>query len=118
MNQIKKEEQRRLWVCRLDDLEESGMTQEQWCKQNNIAYSTLRYWIGKLKKEAENENKTINWLKAEMTPGSAVAVVNPPNVAIPMRASIGIRCGEFTVEVQDDCDPSRLFDVLRILKAI
>jgi predicted transcriptional regulator len=51
MNQREKEEYRQLWIARLCELSDSGMTQEEWCRQHNIPYSTLRYWISKLKQE-------------------------------------------------------------------
>ena len=49
VNQREKEEMRQLWIARVCDLGESGLTQEKWCKSHNIAYSTLRYWLSKLK---------------------------------------------------------------------
>ena len=117
MNQ-KKEEQRQLWISRLCDLEESGTTQEEWCKRHNVPYSTLRYWLSKLKKEAETEGRGTNWLKVDMPAGNEVATVHIPEAAKPTVGGINIRFGEFTVELQNGCDPQRVYEVLRMLKAL
>ena len=43
MNQREKEEQRQLWIARMCEMEESGLTQEEWCRSKEIPYSTMRY---------------------------------------------------------------------------
>lgn len=117
MNQRGKEEQRQLWIARVCNLEESGLTQEEWCKNHNVPYSTLRYWISKLKKEAVNEGRETNWLKVDMTADNEIATVHIPE-APSTNGGINIRFGGFTVELQTGCDPQRVFEVLRILKAL
>lgn len=117
MNQREKEEQRQLWIARLCDLEESGMTQEDWCRSHNIPYSTLRYWISKLKKESEIESRDTNWLKVDMSAGNEIATVHIPETSNTI-GGINIRFGEFTVELQTGCDSQRVFEVLRMLKAL
>lgn len=117
MNQRGKEEQRQLWIARLCNLEESGLTQEDWCKQHNIPYSTLRYWISKLKKEAETESRETNWLKVDMSASNEIATIRVPEVPNTV-GGINIRFGEFTVELQNGCDSQRVFEVLRMLKAL
>jgi hypothetical protein len=118
MNQREKEEQRQLWIARICDLEESGLTQEEWCKDHNIAYSTLRYWLSKLKKEAATEGRETNWLKVDMSAGNEIATVQIPEASSKHIGGINIRYGEFTVELQSGCDPQRVFEVLRMLKAL
>jgi RNA polymerase sigma factor for flagellar operon FliA len=41
MNQREKEEQRQLWIARVCDLEESGMTQEEWTNTDRTGESSL-----------------------------------------------------------------------------
>lgn len=41
-----------LWVLRIDTYRSSGLTAREWCTQNNISMSTLRYWIDKLIKNS------------------------------------------------------------------
>lgn len=117
MNHREKEEQRQLWIARICDLEESGLTQEEWCRNHNIPYSTLRYWLSKLKKEVELESRETNWLKVDMSTSNEIATVRIPETSSTI-GGINIRFGEFTVELQSGCDPQRVFEVLRMLKAL
>jgi len=116
MNQNEKTDRRQLWISRMCDLEDSGMTQEEWCRSHNIAYSTFRYWISKLKKESES-SKT-NWLKVDMTAGKEVASLRIPDIEKINTSCITIRIGDFTVELPSDADPQRAFEVLCMLKSV
>ncbi|QOX65695.1 transposase [Anoxybacterium hadale] len=51
-----------------------------------------------------------------MSTGSEIATVRIPEVSNTI-GGINIRFGEFTVELQNGCDPQRVFEVLRMLKA-
>jgi hypothetical protein len=117
MNQIEKGEQRQLWISRLSDMGDSELTQEEWCRRHNIPYSTFRYWARKLKQEADSKNQPANWLKVDLT-DNAVASLRMPDTERFDRSMIRIKIGEFTVELQDGCDPQRIVEVLRILKAV
>lgn len=118
MNQREKEDQRQLWISRLSDLGDSGMTQEEWCRHHSIPYSTFRYWASKLKQEADAEGQPANWLKVDMSAGNEIATVHIPETSKNTAGGINIRYGEFTVEFQSGCDPQRVFEVLRMLKAL
>lgn len=118
MNKTEKEQQRQLWFARLCELEESEMTQEEWCKSRGIPYSTFRYWFRKLKKEAEDGNRQTNWLKVDMPLGNKIAKIHLPEELETVAGSINIRFGEFTVEIQNGCDSQRISEVLRILRAL
>ena len=117
MNQREKGELRQLWIARMCEFGESGLTQEEWCKSHNIAYSTFRYWLGKLKKDAAAESQQGNWLKVDMSASNEIATIKLPELPKSI-GNINIRFGEFTVELQDSCDPQRVFEVLRMLKAL
>ena len=43
---------RDIWVGVIRQLEESGLTHEQFADERNIPVSTLRYWIYRLRREA------------------------------------------------------------------
>ena len=114
-----KEDQRQLWIARIGDLHESGKTQEEWCRSHEIPYSTLRYWIRKLKKEAiVDEDGGTRWLKVDMDVGSAIKPLRLPGAGKSMNGCINVRIGDFTVELNSGCDPRQAYEVLRILKAL
>lgn len=118
MNQNKKEEQRQLWLSRLCDLEESGVTQVEWCKNYDIPYSTLRYWVSKLKKEVEADEMDTNWLKVDVSASTEVATLQVPEMAKDNNACMNIRFGDFTIELQSGCDPQQIYEVLKVMKAL
>lgn len=118
MNQTEREKHRQLWLARLCELEASEMKQAEWCKSKDIPYSTFRYWFRKLKKEAEDESRQTNWLKVDMPLGNEIAKIHLPQDLGTVAGSINVRFGEFTVELQNGCDPQRVSEVLRILRAL
>ena len=113
----KREAQRQLWISRLADLGDSGMTQDEWCKSRSIPYSRLRYWITKLRKESASENQTASWLKVDVEPGTEIATIRPPE-SVPGSNGISIRFSEFTVDIPRGCPGDQLLEVLRALKAL
>lgn len=112
----KREAQRQLWISRLSDLGDSGMTQDEWCKSRSIPYSRLRYWITKLRKESASEDQTAGWLKVDLASGTEIATIRQEGALD--SSGINIRFGEFTVEVRKDCHPDQLLGILRTLKVL
>lgn len=45
---MKLNENREIWVQRVDDFKSSNLNQTDWSKANGVSVSTLRYWIRKL----------------------------------------------------------------------
>ena len=117
MNNHEREAMRQLWISRLADLGDSGMTQDEWCKAHSIPYSSLRYWITKLRKESFAENQSAHWLKVDVAPGTEIATIRPPE-SIPGSNPISIRFSEFTVDIARGCPGDQLLEVLRALKAL
>ena len=112
-----REEKRQLWISRLSDLGDSGMTQEEWCKSRSIPYSGLRYWVTKLRKETTAENHRTNWLKVDVSPGNEIVTIRPQE-EIKDGGGICIRFKEFAVELSRSSTHDQLLDVLRTLKAL
>lgn len=109
-------EQKQVWLSRINDLVESGLTQQEWCNRNQIAISTLRYWIRKLRVEEENSNKP-SFLK--------VSVAGPDNTSKSMSVNeasisqtINIKHGEFTVELPYGYGLEEIYGILSLLKQL
>ncbi|MDR1183950.1 MAG: hypothetical protein LBK67_04050 [Coriobacteriales bacterium] len=45
-----KRHSRKEWITLLDEMSKSGLTQTQWCRQNNINYKTMRAMKDAIKK--------------------------------------------------------------------
>ena len=116
MNQSKKEELRQLWLARIRDLYDSGLTQQEWCNKNKMPISTLRYWLRRLKKQMEKEAPN-NWLRVD-SGQFEVANLQMLEKEEPPQSGISIKYGEFTVCLPVAFEPQRAFEVLRILKSL
>ena len=115
MNKTQALEQKQLWLSRISNLAESGLTQVQWANQKGISVSTLRYWIRKLREPEEPESQ--NWLQVEIPQGSNIA-------SLPLSGSSGnlpdikITCGPYTVEFPPNYPTQTMSEVLRLLKTL
>jgi hypothetical protein len=94
------------------------MTQSEWCNAHDIPYSTLRYWINRFKREAAVEAMETNWLKVDMSSGTEVATLQIPEKEKPNNGHMNIRFGDFTIELQDGCNPQQVYEVLKVMKAL
>lgn len=68
MDPLVVKERRVLWLNRIQSLSESGMTQKEWCENEGIPRTTLRYWIGKLRLEEKPSHAAAdgNWLELRL----------------------------------------------------
>jgi hypothetical protein len=111
---MEREEYQRLWAARLTDLAESGMTQRQWCEQNGISFSTLKYWILKAnKKPRQNQNQNKEWLALEV--GAMPETADADCLAA---GKISVNYGGFRVDVGGGTDPGQIFNILRMIKEL
>ena len=53
-----------------------------------------------------------------MMAGNEVAAIRIPDTKQNNNSTINIRFGDFTIELQSGCDSQRVFEVLRMLKAL
>lgn len=113
MSKQSKLEQQQLWFSRISDLAESGLTQIQWANQKNISFSTLRYWIRKLRVPEEDESQ--NWLQVDIPQGSNIASLPLPESS-PSAGEIKITCGPYKVEFPANYPTQTMADVLRLIK--
>ena len=49
---MKQNENKEIWVRRLEEFKSSALTQRAWCKNNGINVSTFKYWLQKLDSDA------------------------------------------------------------------
>ncbi|OCZ49692.1 hypothetical protein [Dehalobacter sp. TeCB1] len=56
----------------VENFRASGQTAAEWCSQNNLKISTLRYWLTKLNREAKSDPKQETFI--ELKPASAKEV--------------------------------------------
>jgi len=105
-----KEEDRKLWIDRIDDYRSSGLTAVKWAEDRGVSVHKLRYYIHKFNKEKKQslnqESKEIKW--ATIVPAETM-VNNKPNN--PLKVIIG----KATIEVASGYDEDTFQSVVRIL---
>jgi len=45
---LKLDENREIWIKRVEEYKSSGLSQKTWCEENGIKATSLRYWVMKL----------------------------------------------------------------------
>ena len=80
----------------------SGRTSEEWCKENNISISTLKYWITKTNKE----NKQA---KQGFVAFSSSTSTCEPSILI-------VKIGSYKIEVQPGFDAATFREAALVLK--
>lgn len=102
---------RAFWQSNIDNYQNSGLTLENWCQNNNITISSIRYWITKFNKEAliqADENIPV-FARVETT--------RVPNFSLNGSAPVIIRLGSLEISISDNCHPELLENLVGILSA-
>jgi hypothetical protein len=99
---------RELWEKRVNAYQDSGMKQMQWCKDNDVKLSTLRYWIRKLRELGETSEGT-EWYKLDVRQA-------PPMTAVDH--SINVKVGSYSIAVSENFNRSVFIDVVRALNEL
>jgi len=100
-------ENRELWLQRVEGFKNSGLTQINWCEQQNIRVSALRYWLRKLKDE-ESSPGIQEWVQLEV----------PHKNTDSSDTSIKIHVGSVWIEVREGFSRTALLDVVQTLSTL
>lgn len=101
-----KDDERKLWIKRIQDYRTSGLTAVKWCEKNDISVHILRYKITKFNKEKKEEYKETQW--ASVIPAKSTItkeIIKPLKVII----------GNSTIEVAPGFDADTFKTVAEIL---
>jgi phenolic acid decarboxylase len=92
----------------VEDYRASGLTAKEWCKQNSVTRSNLRYWVTKLNRMKPTGKK------ADGAENDFIIFMPPPKGIKP----IIVKCGEFTIEVAPGSDKETLRMVTYALRGL
>lgn len=98
-----KKRSRKEWTILLDEMSKSGLTQAEWCRQNNINYKTMRAMKGAIKKaQAPNASTTdaTDKTKPLSTPGFVRVVTQKDDTTPkPVSQPIEVRIGTLSITI-------------------
>lgn len=103
----KLEQKRRFWRKHIQDMHDSGLTQAEYCRQNNLNRRHVWYW----KKELSAQNTPVVVevpLHRIPDPGQCL----PPR---PIRLTVN---GRYLFEIEKGFDPFTLHQTLQVLEAL
>ena len=100
MNKEAQQKSREEWKRRIREWEDSGLTQVEYCKQNELKISAFLYWRKNLSE------------KKQPRPSFVEVSLSPTNRFSPIRIEIGNR---FSVEVAKGYDPAALEHIIGFL---
>lgn len=99
---INRKENKNKWQTRINDQQESNLTQMQWCSENDVNIHTFRYWKNRL-------GKTL----VKNTPQNQFVAVKPAIKLLSSSMKISIGCA--TVEVNESSSLDLFNDIVKVL---
>ncbi len=94
-----------IWRERLKDLSASGLSQKEWCRQQDISIYTLQYWKKKLQEEP-SESKENTWM---------TVVPDSTDYHAATDSEITIRKSGITIVLSSTVDPRISHELLQVL---
>lgn len=110
-------ENRQLWLARITDLAESGLSQREWCAKNNHSVSTLRYWIRKLRDPELGEQQP-QWLKVNVPSKRGAFELDLPMEPGSKSDSLRVCYKGFAIEIPESCNRNRVRELLELLQEL
>lgn len=103
------DEDKALWVNRINEYRASSLTAVKWCEENKVSVHGLRHYISKFNKE--NKLQSI-----EETTKTKWASLDMPNIITEENSNkLKITIGQATIEVDANFNPDIFESVVRIL---
>lgn len=117
MKKHERDNNRQIWLLRISEYQQSGLTQDEWCSQNNISVSSLRYWLRRQRDE-QNINATPEWLKVNVDNEHSVGqiVVSDPDTTKISADEISISYDGVTVKLPYNSGITGMQQIINILK--
>ncbi len=99
------EQKYQLWTQRIADWHTSGLSQQIFCDQKQLNYSTFVYWRGRLKQDKNNNKKKnkVNFLPVSLTQDNDSTLTLKIN-------------GEHSIMISQGFDPDLLRNIIQAVQ--
>ena len=95
------------WRLRIKEYRSSGLAAAEWCNQNSLSLSILRYWIVRLNKKQSSHEKVSEPVFAALPALTATSFLGTAPVTIHM--------GTIRIEIMDSCKADLMSNLIGIL---
>jgi cation transport regulator ChaB len=94
------------WEKLIKEVEKSGKSQAQWCREKNLKFKAFNYQYRKYRRDNQNEeeNDKPNWI--------------PVQFEATISSKLNIRVGNAIIEIENGYDEKLLQTVVKSLEAI
>ncbi len=108
------------WASTVNEFKNSGLTQADFCRNNNLKFKQFNYWFRKFKSEDHSivkpkpqpKKQSLQWVKLER---NEVLQQNPGNNS---SSTLNLKIGDVTIEVKNGYNSSLLAQVIDTLRPI
>ena len=111
----------------INECRQSGMTDADWCRENDIAVSTFYNWVSRCRKAAADQIPAANYGHLEVPHPKqdvvSIDIVPEQNTASQMQNTyldnshtIEVAMRDITVRIRNDADPLLLTRTFRLLQ--
>ncbi len=101
-----------LWQSRIEECQNSSMPAKQWCRENQISYSTYLYWTRKLRAAEDPGQKVIPEDPVFAQLPSQQDILNVPQRT---QAPVSLFLRTVRIEVSSSCPQNLLQSFVEIL---
>ena len=111
----------------INECRQSGMTDADWCRENDIAVSTFYNWVSRCRKAAADQIPAPNYGHCEIPRSKQdvvpIDIVPEQHIASQMHQTnlgnshtIEVSMNEVTIRISNDADPVLLTRTLRLIR--
>lgn len=105
-----------IWTTRIEDYHASGLSGREWCRQNHVSFSALRYWVESLRMMYPKDQPKPQPHPIKQETSAFVAVSSTDILSVTASAPIIILSGNLRFEIPTDCPSSFLISIMEALK--
>lgn len=99
---------RKEWEKIIEEFNNSGKSQAQWCRDNDLKIKAFNFWYRKLNDSSMTENNKpknqVNWM--------------PVKIKSTIHSKLNIKIGNTVIEIENGYDEKLLVSVIKTLEAI
>lgn len=105
---------RKQWKQHINNYRKSNLSAKNWCKENQISYHALKYWITKFNKEKKQLHKTVNAIEEKHWIDIVPNKLHAPTEKC--LSGVQVHIGQYQIDVAKGFDQDTLRKVTHILK--
>lgn len=109
MTKKEREENRRIWFARIEEMKTSGLPQKEWCRIHEVNLNSMYYWLRKYHETEELRSQPFAWLEVPTNVRTEIAEIGDQDL------SIKLKCPKATVILPADIPAETAAALLKVV---